>query len=103
MIAQRSRSFVVEVQDTSPRTEDMSVSRIEGENMPKLKRRVKARVYWQVGALAFPAWFSTDSGHPAAVCGNVFASPNPAQVLRGINLVESDAGCVRHHSIPESC
>ncbi|GJE91162.1 dihydroxyacetone kinase [Phanerochaete sordida] len=30
----------------------------------------------------------------AAVCGNVFASPNPAQVLRGINLVDSDAGTV---------
>ncbi|KAJ7213587.1 dihydroxyacetone kinase [Mycena pura] len=30
----------------------------------------------------------------AAVCGNVFASPNPAQVRRGIDLVENDAGCV---------
>ncbi|EKM50436.1 uncharacterized protein PHACADRAFT_263729 [Phanerochaete carnosa HHB-10118-sp] len=30
----------------------------------------------------------------AAVCGSVFASPNPAQVLRGINLVDSDAGTV---------
>lgn len=29
----------------------------------------------------------------AAVCGNVFASPNPAQVRRGIDLVDSDAGC----------
>lgn len=30
----------------------------------------------------------------AAVCGSVFASPNPAQVRRGIDLVESDAGTV---------
>ncbi|KAF7302413.1 Dihydroxyacetone kinase [Mycena chlorophos] len=28
----------------------------------------------------------------AAVCGNVFASPNPSQVRRGIDLVENDAG-----------
>ncbi|KAJ7206232.1 dihydroxyacetone kinase [Mycena haematopus] len=28
----------------------------------------------------------------AAVCGNVFASPNSSQVRRGINLVENDAG-----------
>jgi len=28
----------------------------------------------------------------AAVCGNVFASPNSSQVRRGIDLVENDAG-----------
>ncbi|KAH8093308.1 dihydroxyacetone kinase [Cristinia sonorae] len=28
----------------------------------------------------------------AAVCGNVFASPNPSQVKRGIELVENDKG-----------
>jgi dihydroxyacetone kinase len=28
----------------------------------------------------------------AAVCGNVFASPNVAQIRRGIDLIASDAG-----------
>ena len=28
----------------------------------------------------------------AAVCGSVFASPNPSQVRRGIDLVENDKG-----------
>ena len=28
----------------------------------------------------------------AAVCGSIFASPNPAQVRRGIDLVENDKG-----------
>lgn len=31
----------------------------------------------------------------AAVCGAIFASPNPSQVRRGIDLVESDKGYVR--------
>ncbi|TCD71862.1 Dihydroxyacetone kinase 2 [Steccherinum ochraceum] len=30
----------------------------------------------------------------AAVCGNIFASPNPAQVKRGIDLVENDKGVI---------
>ncbi|KAL0065157.1 hypothetical protein AAF712_007827 [Marasmius tenuissimus] len=30
----------------------------------------------------------------AAVCGNVFASPNPSQVRRGIDLVQNDKGTV---------
>ena len=30
----------------------------------------------------------------AAVCGNVFASPNAGQVKKGIELVDNDQGCV---------
>lgn len=30
----------------------------------------------------------------AAVCGNVFASPNASQVRRGIELVDNDKGYV---------
>lgn len=33
-----------------------------------------------------------------AVCGLVFASPNPSQVKRGIELVDNDKGFV--HSLP---
>jgi hypothetical protein len=29
----------------------------------------------------------------AAICGNIFASPNASQVRRGIDLVENDKGC----------
>ncbi|TFK83140.1 dihydroxyacetone kinase 1 [Polyporus arcularius HHB13444] len=40
------------------------------------------------------AGFVGDSVLTAAVCGSIFASPNPAQVRRGIDLVENEKGTV---------
>lgn len=40
------------------------------------------------------AGFVGDGVLTAAVCGSIFASPNPAQVRRGIDLTENDKGAV---------
>lgn len=39
---------------------------------------------------------------PAAVCGNIFASPNPGQVQKALELVDNPLGCVttRQHVYP---
>jgi triose/dihydroxyacetone kinase / FAD-AMP lyase (cyclizing) len=41
------------------------------------------------------AGFVGDGVLTAAVCGNVFASPNASQVRRGIDLVSNEKGLVQ--------